>query len=104
MLNRLKESFQNQLAMFGVPVDEKEDKVLLERYRAKYKPAYQLLTELPSSSINEVKNIIQEKMKSYGLPATIITDNEGNIVKVMWGVPTVSEIHSLLNQFQLSLK
>ena len=100
-LKRLKTEFPEGVEMFGVPVDEKEGTELLTAYLDKYKPVYELLMDLKAEEIASLKAHILESLKIDGLPATIVTDREGTILRTMWGVPSVSEVRRLLNQYQL---
>ncbi len=86
----------NTIAMFGVPIDKNDSPAKLNAYVKKYQPAYELLTHLSTEDIATVETIVKEQLKQDGLPATIITDNDGYILRTMWGVPSVSEIRELL--------
>ena len=82
--------------MFGIPADESEGPDKLESYVAEYQPAYELLTDLVADQLSSVQRHIQEELRLDALPATILTDNEGNVLRTMLGVPSVSEIRQFL--------
>jgi len=94
---RLRDTFdKNQVGLFGLPVDETDGPNKLKAYLAKHKPAYELITGLSVEQVAAVKQIVMETLKLDGLPATIVTDSEGNILRTMWGVPSVSEVRQWL--------
>ncbi len=92
-LRRLRAELDSaELAMFGVPVDETDDRQKLEAYAAETDPAYRLLLDLDPREIAEVEARVVENLYHDALPSTLITDGEGRILQVMAGVPTVSDL------------
>lgn len=92
---------KEKVAMFGVPIDDSEDTEKLKAYRDKYQPAYELLLDLGKEQAASVQQHVKDTLKMDGLPATIITDSEGYVLRTMWGVPSASEIHQLLADLSL---
>ena len=90
--------------MFGVPIDGSEGQEKLKAYVAQYQPAYKLLLGLAKEQVASVQQQIKDTLKMDGLPATIITDSEGYVLRTMWGVPSASEIHRLLADFPITSK
>jgi hypothetical protein len=37
-------------------------------------------------------------LKAEGVPATLVTDAEGNVLLLQWGPPTASQLHELLSK------
>ena len=96
-LKHLRSQFKSDVfGMFGIPADESEGPDKLESYVAEYQPAYELLTDLVADQLSSVQRHIQEELRLDALPATILTDNEGNVLRTMLGVPSVSEIRQFL--------
>ena len=96
-LQRLRDQFQSDvLQMYGVPIDSKDVQKKLTAYVAQYKPAYKLLTDLTTDQTAEVQTLVKEELKLDGLPATIITDGDGYVLRTMWNVPSESEVRQLL--------
>ncbi len=89
-----------EIALFGLPVDEKDSPEKLNAYIDKHQPAYKLLTGLPAKSVARTKAIIKSSLKMDGLPATVITDHNNYVLQIMWGVPSVSDIRELLVGFE----
>lgn len=85
-----------ELAMYGLPYDEKERPEQLRAWAATHRPPYQLLTELSAPDIASVKGLVLTNMKMDAVPATFITDTQGRILRAKWGPPSVSEIRELL--------
>ena len=93
-LKQLRDRFDSSLvAMFGVPIDENDSAKKLEKYIAEYQPAYELLADLTPDAVAKAQGIVKEALLLDGLPATIVTDGDGYILKTMWGVPSASDIH-----------
>ena len=94
---RLRARFdKNKLEIFGIPVDDSDDTKKLKTYVAKYRPAYKMLMDLEAAQVAAIKQLVKDNLKLDGLPATIITDGEGNVLRTRWGAPAVSEIEQLL--------
>ena len=93
----LKSQFDNQeLVMYGVPIDRSDDLEKLEQYRSTYDPAYELLTGLSASHRSQIKRILDKTTPLEALPSSIIIDAAGRVLKSFVGVPTASELRKLL--------
>ena len=98
-LQLLRESFApDELALLGVPADTSEGRETLVAYVEKAQPPYELLLHLSTVQIDHIKGIIQKSLHQDALPATIITDSDGIVLKSMWGVPTISDVRRWLNR------
>ena len=100
-LQRLRALFgPDVLQMSGVPIDAGEAPEKLKAYVAQYQPAYELRMDLTASQVTKVQEIVKGALKLDGLPATIVTNSNGYVLRTMWGVPSGSEIHQLLAALQ----
>ncbi len=98
-LRRLQDRFANSdLAMFGVPVDPDEDRDKLLRYASKRTPPYRLLVDIPPEDAAEVRTKVLEVFHHEALPTTFITDREGLVLYAEAGVPSISDLHKLLDR------
>jgi thiol-disulfide isomerase/thioredoxin len=96
-LRALKETFgQDELALFGIPVDPDEDADMLTRYVEKTKPAYDVLVDLPADERVNVQKRIFDELRQEGTPASVVTDQTGRILFTTIGGPTVSDLRRLL--------
>lgn len=96
-VRHLRESFSPEdVAFFGVPIDDDDDPAKLASYRAEWEPGYELLAELPREDAGRVASIVRRVLQTDGLPCTIVTDDAGTILHVQMGAPTVSELRRLL--------
>lgn len=96
-VKQLRSQFEeDELAMFGVPVDEDDKPQLLQDWAARMQPAYELLTHLSQDEIQPVRDVVLQELKTEALPAAIITDGEGRVLHVQGGLPSVSKIRELL--------
>lgn len=101
-LQRLRALFDKEkVAIFGVPIDASEDHEKLKAYMARYQPAYELLLDFGKTEVESIQNHIKDTLRMDGLPATVVTDGEGYVLRTMWGVPSASEIHQLLAEVSL---
>ena len=98
-LRALRDAFTGEeLEMTGVPVDPDEGGEKLEAYAAKYRPAYGLRTDLSPKQVSEFSETLARTTGLEALPSTLITAPDGRILLGIPGVPTISEIRSLLRR------
>lgn len=96
-LRRLRSELDSlEVEMFGVPVDGNDSREMLESYLTEHNPAYRLLLDLPTEEVSDLETAIFEALHDQPLPSTVITDRLGRILRVEAGVPTVSDLRSLL--------
>ncbi len=86
----------SELAMFGVPYDEKEAPDKLNAWASVYQPPYELLTDLPAAQVVLVQQYVRQSLQLDGIPASIVTGSDGRVLLKKWGAPTVSELRELL--------
>jgi hypothetical protein len=84
------------VAIWGIPVKLEETAEELQAYEDKYHPSYDVLVDLPMEERERVKDLIVETWSDLVTPSTIVTNAEGQILGVIQGVPTLSEIRRLL--------
>jgi thiol-disulfide isomerase/thioredoxin len=84
------------IGMYGIPIDESDDTNKLSKYVERYKPAYELLQELTDDQRKEIGQLISDTLKVDALPATVVTDSQGNVLLVTAGLPTVSQLNKIL--------
>jgi len=84
----------DDVALFGVPVDPDDTSEMLKQYTADKNPPYEMLTELSASMREKVSNFLGKNMGTENpvLPSTIITDSDGNVLELMQGIPTLSQV------------
>jgi len=83
--------------MFGVPIDATDGMDELDTYSATYQPAYQLLADLSLSDRRAVNDLVRASTVVEALPSSVVTDTSGRVLKSFVGVPTVSEVRTLLH-------
>ena len=83
--------------MFGVPIDKSDTPEKLKSWSEGFEPSYELLLDLPEAELSNVERVLLAELRDYGrVPATIVTDSSGQVLLSRWGIPTVSEVRSLL--------
>jgi len=99
-LEQLRQAFDpSVLAMYGVPVDPDDDDDKLARYVRDHRPAYEMLLGIATEDLDMVGQLIAAKFKDAApLPSTIITDQAGNVLLTVSGVPTLSEVRRLVDK------
>jgi thiol-disulfide isomerase/thioredoxin len=96
-LQRLREAFaEEELAMFGVPVDPREDADKIEAWRAAYQPVYELLSGLTPKQKISVSRLVVRELGMEAVPATLITDAADHVLHAQWGPPSISKLRELL--------
>lgn len=86
------------LAIVAVPVDGEDTTEMLEAWSAKHQPPYEIVTGLASSEVDRVNAVTLAELRAEAVPATFVTNRDGNVLMARWGVPTVSDIRRLLWQ------
>ena len=98
-LQALRDAFAaEELEMTGVPVDPGEGPEKLDAYAAEYRPAYRLRTDLSPEQAASFSETLARTTGLDALPSTLITAADGTILLGIPGVPTISEIRSLLRR------
>ncbi len=87
---------ENALDLVGIPIDETDTSEKLEEYVARFQPPYRLLAGLTSEDRAQVNSILAGQTKAEALPSTIVTDDDGNVLLVRAGIPSVSQLRKLL--------
>jgi hypothetical protein len=86
----------DELALYGVPVDQDDDTGILDAYRRENEPAYELLEPLSSETRSEIGALVREQIWIEALPATLVTDPSGRVLHVQIGLPSVSDVRRWL--------
>ena len=89
---------ESEVALLGFPIDPGDGADELEAYQTERKPAYALLTGTTGDEKEAMKKLLIKHLGEAVLPATVMIDGEGNVVRVRKGVPTVSEVRRILKQ------
>jgi len=84
-----------ELALVAVPVDEDDDEAKLAEYRRDLEPAYQVGV-MPREQVQEVEAIVLAQLGSEALPATLLTDQRGRLLRTLDRAPTPREVRALL--------
>jgi hypothetical protein len=94
---RLREIFdEDELAIYGVPIDQEETAEMLQGWASEYQPPYRLLVGLPQEEVAKINEVVLSELRLDGVPAAIVTDASGKVLMARWGVPTVSTLKSFL--------
>jgi thiol-disulfide isomerase/thioredoxin len=85
---------QDGVALYGVPIDVNDDAAKLAAYVEKKQPPYKMLAEISAEEKGKVNEFFaaELRMENPVLPSTVITDGEGNVLEVMQGIPTLSQV------------
>lgn len=98
-LARLRTVFdQSELALLAVPVDQDDDPEKLQQYVDQHQPAYEMVFDVSDSERQSFTKIVEQTLRAKGLPASIVTDGEGRVLDVGWGIPSISRIRWLLSE------
>jgi thiol-disulfide isomerase/thioredoxin len=88
------------IEIFAIPIDPEDNKAKLEKYLAKWKPAYHLMIDLPVTERAKVNSFLANHTgtESPPLPSSVVTDAAGHALLVTTGIPTVSDLRRLLDR------
>ena len=86
------------IALFGVPVDPEDDAGKLAEYVTQKNPPYQMLAGLGTAEREAASAFLAGQMQRQNpvLPSSVITDADGNVLEVMAGIPTLSQVRQWL--------
>jgi hypothetical protein len=90
----------DELALYGVPVDEDDDAAVLSAYQRDNEPAYTLLEPLSSETRSEIGTLVRDQIWIDALPATLVADPSGHVLHIQVGLPSVSEIRRWLAEIR----
>jgi hypothetical protein len=85
-----------QLRLFGVPISDRDDAEKLKQYVTEHEPPYELAGVWPANQSFKFFKLALSETKKEVLPSTIITDAKGNVLKIMPGLPSASDIIRLM--------
>ena len=91
---------KDELALYGVPVDQDDDAGVLSAYRRENEPAYELLEPLSSETRSEIGTLVRDQIWIDALPATLVTDPSGRVFHVQVGLPSVSDVRHWLAEIR----
>ena len=96
-LQQLRSRFdETLLSMTGVPVDFGDSVDKLNQYVLENKPPYELSFDWTTAQRLRFHKIGVSKTRQKVLPTTIIANSRGDVVEIMAGIPSVSDIIRLL--------
>lgn len=94
-LARIKESFDGNLPVYAIPIDAQDDSVRLSRYMQQFRPAYELL-QPDADRTKSFMGIAQESIGDASIPFSVLVAADGTVIKVIHGLPTISELRQAL--------
>jgi hypothetical protein len=92
------------VALYGLPMDDEDDREELDAFVAAYRPAYKLLTNLSGEERGAVQASLNRSLPPNAMPAFVVTDGNGRVVRKSMGVPTLSELRQLAAQLGTSVR
>ena len=57
-----------------------------------------MVFDVSDSERQSFTKIVEQTLRAKGLPASIVTDGEGRVLDVGWGIPSISRIRWLLSE------
>ncbi|MFN0127820.1 MAG: ASPIC/UnbV domain-containing protein [Verrucomicrobiales bacterium] len=85
-----------EVSLIGFPIDPEDTAETLAHYVTEAKPAYTLLESTTAADQEWVKQLLVEHLGEAVLPATVVVDARGSVVRIRKGIPTLSEVRRLL--------
>ncbi len=89
---------EQDVEFIGIPIDTDDTLLKLQKYMAQWKPAYQLLGKLTYRDRDALRAFLESSLPKgiVPLPTTVITNESDEVLRVMPGIPSVSELRKLL--------
>ena len=95
--NALRAAFgTEELAIHAVPVDAEDTASMLAAWSAKYQPPYEIAVGIERSEVDQVNAVTLTELRTDAVPATFLTNANGQVLIARWGVPTISDVRRLL--------
>ncbi len=95
--NALRAAFKPEdLAIYAVPVDAKDTQSMLAAWAARYQPPYEIMAGINRIEVDQVNAVTMAELRTEAVPATFLTNAEGQVLIARWGVPTISDVRRLL--------
>ena len=95
--NALRAAFNpDELAIYAVPVDAKDTPRMLAAWAAKHQPPYEIMAGIDRTEVDQVNAVTMAELRTEAVPATFLTNAEGQVLIARWGVPTISDVRRLL--------
>ena len=82
--------------LIAVPIDEADDNAKLGAFAQQWKPPSRLINLPPAKRAEALAAFAKVVGRDAASYASVITDNAGHILSARTGVPSVSELRSLL--------
>ena len=96
-LNDVRAAFAPEdLGMYGVPIDPAESAEKIAAWGAELKPPYRILSGAPPDQVAAMRDLLIQRLRFEAVPASVVTDAEGNVLHTQWGPPSISRLKSLL--------
>lgn len=85
---------KHDIALYGVPLDPDDDTGKLDTYLAEKQPPYEMIKDLSVADKEQIDGLISSLLKRTGapLPSTVLTNERGEILEVLPGIPTLSQV------------
>jgi len=92
----IKNELGEQVKLLAIPVDEKDRKEKLDDYVEKHNVKYQL-AEIKNDVRQQFTKYAADKLGSAPMPFAVILSENGKVLRVMHGIPSLSDLKKLLN-------
>lgn len=82
------------VGFYAFPIDPNEGEEEVRAFEEEVKPPYRILTEAVSRRAS-VGALLTKNFGEHPLPSTFVLDKQGNVLKVMKGTPSLSDLRIL---------
>jgi thiol-disulfide isomerase/thioredoxin len=89
---------QDELRIVALPGDASETSGQLADYVKRHRPAYELITDSEPGFGETLTQLAVAELGREGLPLTVVTNPEGEVLDVSWSPPSISKIRRLLSE------
>ena len=98
-LARLRKLFDDsELDILAIPLDKADGEEELARFQSEHRPAYHLTTDSATDARLAMEQILNKQLYGSGYPASVITNQNNEVLFVTWGTPTISKLRQLLDE------
>lgn len=98
----LNKHFGDRLDIVAIPIDLQDSQQKLDAYVERYKPEYTILKRDLMQTL-AVLDLVKSRLGDGALPHSVLLSQDNKVLRVMRGLPTVSEIRAIARDYNIRL-
>lgn len=96
-LRKLQKKTVERVGFYAVPIDPDETSDAISSFQSEFDPPYKILSGTSADHREMVIDLMNENFGEEPLPSSFLLDDQGRVLKVLKGTPTLSDLRLLLD-------